>query len=598
MRRMKNRKEAFRASSANRSAALLAKTKKLRIPVSTLLICALLAGCRSMEYFKAERERLAVKHLYKIKQRRFDNGKTVSLGECVALAFEHNLDVKVANLGKKVADKRVVAETLGMLPVLRGSYEGTARNTQPGASSEDLKTGDQSLVASKSTERFENLTKVELIFSALDFGLAYFNSEQAKDKSLIAAVEEETTKRDLALDVAKAYFRVAAAQHSLRAADPVLKSATESESILKKAMKSGRISPLRALDELKRINDLHKRILAYRRGYANARVELNALIGNAPTAEITVDDSMLDSIIVPEVPDIDTMEKVALLRRPELSKLDMQKDVALQESRKTIVQMFPNVQMFVDFTNSTNKYLYSQSWWEVGIRAAYNLFKLPRRIMEYRALLDEMEKIDVNTLALSVGVLSQVRIAHANILEMRERFEFDDKTRDIYAEYLGIAEKKLKAGGNISKVDVARLRLELAEAEMDRAVSLGNYYLAIQRLIRATGVTSFKEVEAAIREWNEAEKKAEREEDEAPAEKEETEKAGEADSGGAETEKQIPPGARKAASILGTEAKPERLDAPFIFSSGAEGWRFANAWNPIGTTSGNRRIAETGGGGL
>jgi len=553
MRRGKNRQKKLQTVTTAWNAVMSKNAGLLRLVIGAILCSSIFSGCRSMEYFKAKRERLAVNHLQKIRKRHFNKGEMVSLGECVALAFEHNLDVKVANLGKKVADKRVIAETLGMLPVLRGSYDGTARNTQPGASSENIKTGQQSLVASKSTERFENLTKVELIFSALDFGLAYFNSEQAKDKSLIAEVEEETTKRDLALDVAKAYFRVAAAQYSLRAADPVLKSATESENILKKAMKAGKISPLRALDELKRINDLHKRILAYRRGYANARVELNALIGNAPTEEITVDDSMLDSIILPDIPEIDTMEKVALLRRPELAKLDIQKDVLLQESRKTIVQMFPNVQMFVDFTNSTNKYLYSQSWWEIGIRAAYNLFKLPRRVMEYCALLDEIDKMDVNTMALSVGVLSQVRIAHANILEMRERFSFDNKTRDIYAEYLGIAEKKLKVGGNISKVDVARLKLELAEAEMDRAVSLGNYYLAIQRLIRAAGMTSFKEVDQAMEEWKKAETKAEQDKKDSSKTEKQEDDSGQKDKG--EIKNSTPPDIQEV-SFLNPEQRP------------------------------------------
>jgi outer membrane protein TolC len=479
-----------------------------------------------MEHFKSERRELAVKHFEKIKGRHFDKGEVVSLVECVGLAFEHNLDIKVADLSKRVADKRVIAETLGMLPVLQGSYTGTARDNDPGASSENIKTGRQSLVASKSSERFENLTKVELIFSVLDFGLAFLNSEQAKDKSLAAEMEASIARRDLALDVAKAYFRVAAAQYALRAAEPIVSGGVESEKILRKAMKAGKISPLRALDEIRRLNNLCKLVLAYRRGYVNAKVELNALIGNAPTADITVDDSMLDAIIVPEIPLVDDLERVALLRRPELSKLDMEKDIVLQESRKTIVKMFPNVQVFVDFTNSSNKFLYSHSWWEIGIRAAYNLFKLPRRIMEYRALLEEMNKMDVNTMALSVGVLSQIRIAHANILEMRERFDFDSKTRDIYAEYLRIAEKNTKVGGSISKVDISRLKLELAEAEMDRAVSLGNYYLALQRLIRVSGVTSFKEVDDALKEWDEALKaKAGKEKPSVPVD-DDTEKGG------------------------------------------------------------------------
>ena len=79
-----------------------------------------------------------------------------------------------------------------------------------------------------------------------------------------------------------------------------------------------------------------------------------------------------------DIPDISLLEQIAVLKRPELYETDMQKHINIIECRKTLLMMLPNVRLYGDFINNSNSFLMHQSWWELAVRAAYNVLKTPQ----------------------------------------------------------------------------------------------------------------------------------------------------------------------------------------------------------------------------
>jgi len=458
---------------------------------SALLAASLVAlnSCgTSQDELKQQRIEKADKHFDAISKRVVPPAVTLSLPMCIEAALKSNLDLKVEDLKVAVASEKVTAEMLGMLPELNVSENVTNRNNEPGSSSESLITGTQSLEPSKSSQKFEADTKIELALSTLDFGLAYFNSMQAKDKNFYEEQQRRRTAQSLIVDVVTAYFKVAASQYAVERTEELLAKCDKVDELLDSLIKDKAISPLRALDERKRFITQRKRLMEFRRSYENSCVELRSLMGYLPTKEIRVDASCLEKINAIAVQDPEILTRIAIKERPELYQLDLQRHITALEARKTILMMFPNVRMFTDFTNSTNKYLYNQSWMEVGFRAAYNLLKLPQQIEQYRSLDKEIDSVDVKTLAMTVGVLAQVRIAHANMMEVKDRFELDQKVYDAYRQHLEYAKSNASVIGKISPLEITKLELETAETAIDRTQSLGNYYLAYYRLLNTIGV--------------------------------------------------------------------------------------------------------------
>lgn len=449
----------------------------------------LLSGCKSEEDFRNERAEYAVTHHQKAKYRDQLEGQKMGLLECMRYALEHNLDVEVNKVEEAVAREMRTAEMLGMLPELTVTDTFTSRNNTPASSSENI-FGDAggTYSYSRSQDRNLNYLNVDLALSVLDFGLAFFNTQQADDRILLREQRTKRAMQNLTLDVAKAYFQVAAAQKAINITEPLLEECRTQRAALSKLVQSRQITPFRGFDETKRFVNMEKRLTAYIRAYENSCVELRSLMGMYPAGKLVVNDNLLKNAPDFNLPEIELMEQIALLQRPELYEIDIQKHINIIECRKTIIQMFPNVRIYGDFTNSTNSFLYHASWWELGVRAAYNLLKLPKQIATYMAYSRQVEAEELRTFAQAIGVMAQVRIAHANMITTKERYNIDNENYRTYASQLKTAIATKQTAGALSTLELVHMRLETAETEIERLLSLGNYYISYYRLLNALGV--------------------------------------------------------------------------------------------------------------
>ena len=461
--------------------------KFFRIMTVTVAII-LLASCNNSEYYRQQRVEKAREHFNKINKRTIDPNKVFTLNECIDTALKHNLSLKVYDLKEQIASEKVTARLLGMLPELNVSNQFNARNRTPGARSQNIATGSQSLVSSRSVDNTINNIKIELAISTLDFGLAFLNSVQAENRRLITLEQKKRAAQNLVFDVVKTYFKVASCQDAIDTAEKLLIKCRKLEKVFVELNDSKSVSPFRLLDERKRFIRLEKRLMSYRRSYEDSCIELRSLMGFAPKEKIRVDTRWLKKLHVADLPSIKVMEKIALTERPELYELDFEADILVTEARKTILTMFPTAKLFLDFTNSNNSYLYTQSWGQVAVHTAYNLLRLPQRIAEYRATNAQVDEISMRTLALSIGIMAQVRIAHANIQEVRQRYELDDRTFQAYKKHLRKAGQSYKSGSSLSRLELDRMELETAETYIDRLISMSNYYVAYYRLLNTVGI--------------------------------------------------------------------------------------------------------------
>lgn len=305
-------------------------------------------------------------------------------------------------------------------------------------------------------------------------------------------MREQRTRRasqNLTLDVVRAYFSVAAAQKAIRITSGLLDECRNRYELIQKLSKAGQLDPFRAFDETRRFIDMEKRLTNYVRSYQNSCVELRSLMGMAPSGKIVVEDAVLNALPDYKLPSIEMMEQIALFKRPELYEIDIQRHINILEVRKEIVMMFPQVRLFYDFTNSSNSFLYHMNWWELGIRAAYNLLKIPVHVSRALAMNKQVAADEKRGFAQAIAVMAQVRIAHANMVATKERYDIDAKTYKAFAENLAQARRTARAG-DLSKLQLDHIRLATAETEIERLMSLGNYYVSYYRMLNAIGINS------------------------------------------------------------------------------------------------------------
>ena len=453
-----------------------------------VLAAVISGGCKTAQDYRDERAEYAVKHFEFSRYREMMEGQKLSLKECIAMALSNNLELKVMGIEEDVAKEMRTAEMLGMLPELNISDSFTGRSNTPASSSKKVADSGMTYGYSTSQDRNVNYFNIDLALSVVDFGLAYFNTQQARDRVMIREQRTRRARQNLTFDVVKAYFQVAAAQRAIKITTGLLEDCRSRYQLIEKLSKSRAITPFRAFDETKRFVEMEKRLTNYIRSYENSCVELRSLLGMHPGGKILVDDAYLNQVPKFEFPEIELMEQIALLERPELYEIDMQKHVNVLECRKEIVKMFPNVRLFYDFVNSNNSFLYHASWYELGIRAAYNLLKLPQHIKQYQAYSAQVDAEETRTFSLAIGIMAQVRIAHANLISVKERYEIDNKVYTAYSKNLKWALTSKKLTGDLSNLELDHMRLATAETEIERLMSLGNVYVAYFRILNCIGL--------------------------------------------------------------------------------------------------------------
>ena len=463
-----------------------------------ILICG---GCKSFSEYQEERHNKAVLHFERAQYTNIDPNKVLSLNECFQLALKNNLDLKVFGIEEKVAEE---LRTSGMLPELNVSNNLTHRDNTPAAKSKQLDNyGYGTYSYAQSQDRTINYLNVDLALSVLDFGLAFFNTQQAHDRMLLRQQRTRRAEQNLVLDTVRLYFQVAAAQRAVKITKELLQNCKDRYKLIEKLGENGKITPFRAFDEVKRFVEMEKRLTNYIRSYENSCVELRSLMGLYPNAAIKVDDSILDKVPQFTFPDMALMEQIALMKRPELYEIDMQKHINVLECRKTIALMFPNARIFLDFTNSNNSFLYHSTWWELGIRAAYNLLKLPQHIARYQAYSAQVDAEEYRSYAQAIAVMAQVRMAHANLTATKERLDIDTRVNAAYRKNLEKAEGSKRIASELSQLELDHMKLTTAETEIEKYIALGNYYVSYYRVLNTLGIenlhkTTVDELKAAL----------------------------------------------------------------------------------------------------
>ncbi len=211
-------------------------------------------------------------------------------------------------------------------------------------------------------------------------------------------------------DVRNAYWRALGAQRLLPQARAVAARAQKALGQSRQAEAAGVLPPAQALAYQRALLDALALITLKRQELDFAKRELAALMNVPPGVDFQVADGG-EPVLTAPPSNIDELELLALEKRPELREEDYKARVGLYESRKQLLSLFPNFNVMVGPRYDSNEYLYNSDWIGGTARLSWNLLRLAaapdiQRTNETRQQTDEARR-----LALSMAVITQVRVA-------------------------------------------------------------------------------------------------------------------------------------------------------------------------------------------
>ncbi|OQS33722.1 TolC family protein [Chromobacterium haemolyticum] len=354
----------------------------------------------------------------------------VTLQEAMARALKYNLDYRVKLMEEAMAQRQLDLSSLDMLPKLALAAGYTARNKDNASSSQNVATGEQSLVPSISSEKRSHTADLNLSWNVLDFGVSYYTAQQQSDRMLILQQRKRKVAQQLMQQVREAWWQAVGAQQLEGRIDSLLAETNRALEDARQVEKQKLRAPLEALNYRRQLLDVIRQMGMIRNALAQAKPKLAAIMNVPPGTDFKV--AVPAGLPTPALGlKLEQMEEMALLNRPELNEARYNERIGVTETRKAIAKLLPGLEFSIGQNYDSNKFLVNNSWSDAGLRISWNLLNLFSAGPITKAADAQLQVAKTQRMALNMAVLTQVHVAYLDLKGRSRQFGLEQELNDV-----------------------------------------------------------------------------------------------------------------------------------------------------------------------
>ncbi|TNF66520.1 MAG: TolC family protein [Gammaproteobacteria bacterium] len=413
---------------------------------------------------------------------------TVTLAEAISRALKYNLDRRVQQSQVMLEMGNYKLALMEMLPSANSSLSYSYRNNNEIQQLVDNNGQPINNEQSFNPREIVNAS-VGIQWNLLDLGLSYTRAQQQANRVLIAEEQRRKITQQLIQETTAAYWKAWTAQKMYE--DVIAFKDKVSEALVRsKKATEKRASP--SLIELGYQQVLIKslrRMTQLQLQLSDAKENLARLMNVRPGKDFKLaePDKSVDSL-----PDITTslvqMDIVALVDRPELREASYQIKIAEKGIREAVLSMLPGVEYSFGYNYTNDQFMRYNTWSGGNITATWDLINAvingPYAINLAHSNY-EFEKL--KQAAVTMAVLSQVRIALKAYLLQKEDYGYAHQEYDVTSQLFDYAIKLEKANQGNEQTTIRR-GVEAMVAEFDQQVAFARAHEALARVYQAVGV--------------------------------------------------------------------------------------------------------------
>jgi len=412
--------------------------------------------------------------------------KELTLEEAIARALKFNFDNRLKQMELALAASSLDVAKWQMLPSLSVSAGYMSRDNDQGSSSLSLLTRRQSLEPSTSEDRHRSQYGAVIAWNVLDFGVSYVRAKQSANQVLIANERHRKVIQNIINDVRYAYWRAAGAE---ALADDLQKLTDRVSDALARSrqIEEGRLMPpLQALAYQRALMDTMQLLMSRRNELLNAKLELSALINIKPGTQFKV-AAAKDLPKLPALPaNVEKLEQDALRNRPELLEEDYRFRISELEVQKSLLSLLPGLDLSYGHRYDSNSYLYNHAWRAGTINVSTNLLRAFQAPDMMRNAEDLKAVENTRRLAMSVAVVTQVRLAVLRYNESMTDLRLAQSSTDIDSKVQRVVESNYKSSAE-GELEVIRAEARSILSKVLKYVAYASAQSAYGRILHSAG---------------------------------------------------------------------------------------------------------------
>ncbi len=416
--------------------------------------------------------------------------RPITLYEAMARALRFNLEARVQGLKEMVAHRQLDLAHYDLLPKLVADAGYAGRSNFSGASSRSLTTGQESLEASTSAEKSIYTSNLTLSWDVLDFGLSYVRAQQASNDVLIAEEDKRRIANRVIQEVRSAFWKALGAERVMGRLsfldDWVSHALSEAQIIRARALET----PLTSLQYERELLQAQQEIQQLHQDLSVSRIQLGELMNLEPGEPYELVQPKRTPPVSKVKENLSELERQALLNRPELRTVDYQKRINANETKVAILELLPSLNMYLGGNWDSNSFLFNQNWLSYGAKVSWNLMNVFRHPARLQVIDAQKEVLDVQSLALTMTIMTQVHVA---VAQYEAALEDVKLTQRYYETQMKIADHVHQSWSlnRLSEHMVIREKVQGLLAELRYEMALAKLEMAYANVLAATGEDPF-----------------------------------------------------------------------------------------------------------
>lgn len=431
----------------------------------------------------------------------------LTLEEAQARALKYNLELRTAMMEEALQRAQLDVTNFDMLPTLLAQAGYNTRSNERISQSRDAESGELSPSRFISQERDHWLSQFGVSWSLLDLGMGYYGAQQQADRTLIAFEKRRKILHLLMQDVQIAFWRAASAQAMQERVEAAI-AVAENALFEARTAQAERIDrPQDGLRYQRQLLENLRLLEAVSQELSNAQVELAQLI-NAPIGQpIQVSEpARRDYPMLLSLP-VETLEEMTLSRNPDIIEQQYNARIARVESRKTLVQMFPNLNFDYGVSYDDDRYLVNNHWRQAGAQLSFNFFNLLTAPAQMRLADSGISLADQRRTMVQMAALTQLhlsRLDYANAVEQQERSKqiWDVDTQLLQYTMDAVSartESQLNLVSSETSAILSELRLYQANAQSEAAAARLLFTLGVEPQVGSVSELTLDELIEQLR---------------------------------------------------------------------------------------------------
>ena len=465
-------------------------------PVTLAVAAFILAGCSSLNpnplEDQAVRDRASTDRVKMFDQQEPITA-AITMEEAIARSLKYNLDLRLKKMEVAVNGALHDASKYDMLPNVVAGAGYMDRSNYAGGTSKSFEVQSKGATPtsvngggswSTSADMNHRLRSVEFSWNVLDFGVSYYRAKQRADEFLISQERKRRVIQTTVHDVRFAFLRALAAQKLAGEAEQVMKQSEIAIEQSRAAEGRGAMPVQIALAYQRALVDAVALLNIRRQELDFAKAELAALM-SAPTTQFTLADTP-EQTLNPLPTNLAVLEDTALMNRPELREEDLRKRISADETRRQLMQAFPNLTFGIGRQFDSNAMLYNNDWMESSSRVSWNLMRAISAPAVNKAGERQQEVDDARRQALSMAIMTQTRIAALRYGLAKSDLDLAQKSMEVDARVAAVAKSGVSSRAE-TELELVRATARSAVSKYQRAIAYANAQAAYARIQHSLG---------------------------------------------------------------------------------------------------------------